>query len=56
MGFFRNLITILLTNDRHKNYEKEIKQANIQRAKSPVLGSQIKHSNEPDFSGSFKDW
>ena len=55
MSMIRQIITILLTNQRHKRYEKEMQQANIHRVPAPVLGTQIR-STEADHSPSFKNW
>jgi len=55
MSILSDLVTILLTNRRHKRYEREMQQANIRRIPAPVLGTQIR-STETDHSASFGDW
>lgn len=55
MRIIRDIATILLTNRRHKQYAREMQQANIRRVPAPVLGTQIR-STEPDHSHSFKNW
>lgn len=47
MGIVKQIIEILLTNERHKQYQ-------LGREKSPVLGSRIRTA-EKDFSGSFEN-
>jgi len=54
-GIISDLVTILLTNQRHKRYMREMQQANIRRIPAPMLGTQIR-STEPDHSHSFKNW
>lgn len=54
-GILSGIVTILLTSQRHKRYQREMQQANIRRIPAPVLGTQIR-SVEVDHSGSFRNW
>ena len=57
MKIISDIITVLLTADRRKRQERELKQANIRRVSSPkVFGTNIKSVNDPDHSESFKPW
>lgn len=55
-GIIFDIVTILLTNKRHKAYEAELQQASIHRVPAPVLGTPIKSQNDRDYSGSFERW
>ena len=52
---FSDLITVILTRRRHMRQERELKQANIHCVPAPVLGTQIR-STEQDYSHSFRSW
>ena len=58
MSFIESVITIMLTNARHKRYQREMQQAKINRTRVPVLGTQIRSTpvEDPDYSQSFRDW
>lgn len=54
MSIIRDIVTILLTNKRHKDHENRmvVPKHNSRN----ILGTQIKTQNETDYSPSFRAW